>query len=161
MQQLSGFIHSFIHSLSDICWASTMSQALYYRVQKHGIYHALAFIELASRGSQTHGQPPIWLLLILLLSAIHSPHHSPQYPRFRSLRESDEHRLVKGSLSGAKCFDMHPQQDHMEWGKPGSPKAEWTTLTNRGNKCWVGKKRSPPYLILIVWRQQSESLDLA
>lgn len=63
MQQLSGFIHS----LTDIYRASTVSQALSYRprVQEHGgATMPLLSWSLLQR-KQTRGQPHIWLLLML------------------------------------------------------------------------------------------------
>lgn len=126
-----------------------------------GICHAFAFVELASRGSRLVDSLTFGSCWCCYWTPILFIHPSSQYPRFRSLRESDEHRLVRGSPWGVTCHDRHSQQVHMEWGKPGSPKTKWAALTNRGNKCWVGTKRSPPYLILIVWRQEWESSDLA
>lgn len=121
-----------------------------------GIYHAFAFLELASRGSRLMDSLTFGSCWCCDWTPTLFIHHSSQSPRFRSLRESDEHRLVRGSPSGVTCRDTHSQQVHVEWGKPGSPKTKWAIL-----KCWVGKKRSPPYLTLIVWRQEGESSDLA
>lgn len=67
MQSLSGFIYLFIeHFLSFRHVPSTVPQR---EDRSGGVYHALAFTELASKGSQARGQPYIWLLLILLPSS--------------------------------------------------------------------------------------------
>lgn len=151
MQQLRGLIHS----LTDIYRASTVSQALSYRPSM-GDLPCLCFHGACFRGSRLVDSLTFGSCWCCDWTPTLFIHHSSQYPRFRSLRESDEHRLVTGSPSGVTCRDMHSQQVYMEWGEPGSPKTKRAIL-----KCWVGKKRSPPYLILIVWRQEWESPDLA
>lgn len=121
----------------------------------HPCSHPTCFQRISDSWTASHSAAADVTTELLHFSSV--IHHSPRVPVLERVQwarvESKSH-----SRGVTRCA-VHSQQDHVRRAKPRSPRAEWVALTNRGKKCWVGKKSL--YLISLVWGRQWEDSALA